>query len=46
MIIGNVRGTRQTLPDPDWKAEDQRAQVRTSVGKNNEDDNQGSDMPI
>ena len=34
------------LPDPDWKAEDQKVQVRTSVGKNNEDDKQGSDMPI
>ena len=34
------------LPDPDWKAEDhRRARARTSVGNNNEDDNQGSDMP-
>ena len=34
------------LPDPDWKAEDQRgAQARTSAGNNNDDDNQGGDMP-
>ena len=24
MIIGNMRGARQMLPDPDWKAEDHR----------------------
>ena len=24
VIIGNVRGARQMLPDPDWKAEGQR----------------------
>ena len=24
VIIGNMRGARQMLPDPDWKAEDQR----------------------
>ena len=24
MIIGNVRGTRQMLPDPDWMPDDQR----------------------
>ena len=31
LIIGNVRGECQMLPDPDWKAEDQRgAQARTS----------------
>ena len=24
VTIGNVRGARQMLPDPDWKAEDQR----------------------
>ena len=24
VIIGNVRGARQMLPDPDWKTEDQR----------------------
>ena len=46
VIIGNVRGARQILPDPDWKAEDQReARARTSGGNNNNDDNQGGDMP-
>ena len=46
VIIGNVRGPRQMLPDPDWKAEDQEgAQARTSVGNNNDDDNQGGGMP-
>ena len=33
------------LPDPDWKAEDQReARARTSGGNNNDDDNQGGDI--
>ena len=46
VIIGNVIGARQMLPDPDWKAEDQRgAQARTSGGNNNDDDNRGGDMP-
>ena len=46
VIIGNVRGARQVLPDPDWKAEDQRgALARTSWGNNNDDDNQGGDIP-
>ena len=46
VIIGNVRGAQQMLPDPDWKAEDVKgARARTSVGNNNDDDNQGSDMP-
>ena len=46
MIIGNVRGARQMLIDPDWKAEDQReARARTNGGNNNDDDNQGDDMP-
>ena len=45
VIIGNVRGASQMLPDPDWKAEDQReAQAGTSGGNNNDDDNQGGDM--
>ena len=40
-----MRGARQILPDPDWKAEDQReARARTSGGNNNDDDNQGGDM--
>ena len=40
MITGNVRGARQMLPDPDWKAEDQGgAEAMTSVGNNNDDDN-------
>ena len=46
MIIGNVRGAHQMLPNPDWKAVDQReSQARSSVGNNNGDDNQGGDMP-
>ena len=46
VIIDNVRGTRQMLPDPNWKAEDQReAQARTSGGNNDDNDNQGGDMP-
>ena len=40
VIIGNVRGARQMLPDRDWKAEDQRG-----GNNNNDDDNQGGDMP-
>ena len=46
VIIGNVRGAHQMLPDPDWKAEDQKAaRAITSGGNNNNDDNQGGDMP-
>ena len=46
VIIGNLRGACQMLPDSDWKAEDQReARARTSGDNNNDDDNQGSDMP-
>ena len=48
VIIGNVRGACQMLPDPDpdWKAEDQReVRARTSGGNNNNDDNQCGDMP-
>ena len=42
VIIGNMRGSHQMLPDPDWKAEDQkRARNRKSTGNNNDDDNQG-----
>ena len=33
VIIGNVRGARQMLPDPVWKAEEQQgARARTSGG--------------
>ena len=33
VIIGNVRGARRMLPDPDWKAEDQPGvRARTSGG--------------
>ena len=47
VIIGNVRGARQMLSDPDQKAEDQKgARARTCGGNNNEDDNQGGNMPI
>ena len=46
VIIGNMRGARQMLPDPNWKADNQKeARVRTSGGNNNDDDNQGGDMP-
>ena len=46
LIIGNVRGARQMLPDPNWKPDNQKeARARTSGGNNNDDDNQGSDMP-
>ena len=42
----NAGGACQILQDSDWKAEDQRgARARTSAGKSNDDDNQGSDMP-
>ena len=34
------------LPDPDWKAEDRgEARARTSGGNNDDNDNQGGDMP-
>ena len=47
MIIGNVKDARQMLSDPDWKAEDQReALARTSGGNNDDNDNQGGDMPL
>ena len=46
VIIDNVRGARQMLPDPDWKDGNQtEARARTSGGNNNDDDNQGGDMP-
>ena len=42
-----MRGACQMLPDPDWKAEDQReVRARFSGGNTNDDDNQGGDMPI
>ena len=45
VITGNVRGARQMLPNPNWKAQDQReARARTGGGNNNDDDNQGGDM--
>ena len=35
------------LPDPDWKAEDQRgARARKCVGDNNDNDNQGGDILV
>ena len=41
LIISNVRGARQMLADPDWKAEDQKgARTNSSAGNN-----QGGDMP-
>ena len=46
VIIVNVRGASQMLPDPDWKTEDQReARAWTSPGNNKDDDNQGGHMP-
>ena len=46
VIIVNIRGAHQMLPDPDCKAEKQRgARARTSGGNSNDDDNQGRDMP-
>ena len=46
VIIGNARRARQMLPDPDWKAEVQKgARAGTSGGYNNNNDNQGGDMP-
>ena len=46
VIIGNVKGARQMLPDPDWKVDNKReARARTSGGNNNDDDDQGGDMP-
>ena len=33
MIIGYVNGARQMLPDPDWKAEDQRGAQLGQVGE-------------
>ena len=48
VIIGNVRGARRMLPDPDWKAEDQPGvRARTSGGNKDKDndDNQGVDLP-
>ena len=48
VIIGNVRGARRMLPDPDWKAEDQPG-VRARTSGGNKDkynyDNQGNDIP-
>ena len=46
VIIGNVRGACEMLPDPDRKAENQReARARTSACNNNDGDNQGGNMP-
>ena len=45
VIIGKVREARQMLPDPNWKAEDQRAYRARTSGGNNDDDCQGGDIP-
>ena len=45
VIIGNVRSAGQMLPDPDWKAENQREAHSRTSGGNNDDDNQDGDMP-
>ena len=40
VIIGNVRGARWMLPDPDWKAEDQPGiRAMTSGGNKDKDNN-------
>ena len=46
VIIGNVRGARHMLPDPDWKAGDLRgARARSNAPSNNDGNKQGDDMP-
>ena len=46
VITGNVHGARQVLPDSDWNVEDQLGvRARTSGGNNDNDDDQGGDMP-
>ena len=48
VIIGNVRGARRMMPDPDWKAEDEpEVKARTSGGNKDKDndDDQGGDIP-
>ena len=48
VIIGNVRGERRMLPDPDWKAEDQpafRASTSGGIKDKDNDDDQGGDIP-
>ena len=47
VIIGNMRGARRMLPDPDWKAEDQSGVRASTIGGNNDnDDDQGGDMLV
>ena len=41
IIIGNVRGARRMLPDPDWKAEDQPGVRARTSGGNKDKDNDG-----
>ena len=48
VIIGNVRGARRMLPDPDWKAEDNPGVRAMTSGGNKDkdnDDDQGGDIP-
>ena len=46
VIIDNVRGACQMLPDSNWKADNQKqARVGTSGDNNNDDDNQSGGMP-
>ena len=41
VIIGNVRGARRMLPDPDWKTEDQPGvRARTSGGNKDKDNDE------
>ena len=39
VIIGNVQGARQVLPDPDWKDEDQLGVRARSSGGSKDNDN-------
>ena len=48
VIIGNVQGAQQMLPDPHWKVEDQPGvRARTNGGNKDKEnaDDQGGDIP-
>ena len=47
VIIGNVRGARRMLPDPDWKAEDQPGvRARTSGGNKDKDNDDNHNVKV